>query len=927
MQGGCDARTSAEGRGPRSGTCGRRTADQPDPADAPLRAGRSGPDAVPFHRLIDALWDDPPPSAENSLHSHLTRLRRSLGSGSIIREGAAYQLVLPTDAAQFVARVEDTTPSDGATRRRHLAEALALWKGTPFGDCSGHRFLRASVDALTTTHCRAVRELAGLDLVDGDPLAAVAALRGLVATHPLDEENWALLVEALHTAGRRADALRAVQDAIRALAEVGLDPSGRLRDVEAAVLRSGPVAGDRADIPRPATRLIGRAALLEILTSTVGSPGWATIVGPGGVGKTRLAIEAVGRAVGPVVFCDLTEADAADVEVTLARSAGVPLQPPYLDRVATRLAAPGTVLVLDCCEVVAQTVANLGTRLTRHCPELRVLATSRVPVGVAGERLIEIEPLAADDAAELLHARVVDAGMEPPGREVLDTLCRSVDRLPLTIEMVAGSLRSLSAEELLDVIDDPLTVLGGPEGDLASSVARSVDLLDDDERTTFERLSMFRAPFVLETASLLESGGADPAFVDRLRSLRERSLVCAVDTDAGRRLKMLDTMRAVGRTRLAHRDDAHGVEAQFVETFRTRSQQIDPGLRTSNEVRWAAIADAEIVDLRAAHRAAIARGDADAAMTIAASMFYLVYDRLCLDIAEWADETVDEFGDAHPLAAKVLAAAALGAMHTDDHNRAWAYAGRARSLDRSSVGHVELVVANLGLQSGDLATTASAARNAVASAEAADDPYTASIGHILHALAIGYGGDRDTALEIAKVQRAISRQVGAPTLLAYADYLEGELLSESDPEVALELLRRAHDRAVTSSSSLAEGVSLVTITSIRARSTDPTGADEEFGSAIRHWRARGDWNHQWATLRNFAEYLTRTDREDVAGVIIGAADAHGPQAYGAEAVRLETARDLVERGLGTTAYERLRATGRSLTRDELLDHALAASRR
>ncbi|MGH9049082.1 MAG: BTAD domain-containing putative transcriptional regulator [Acidimicrobiia bacterium] len=886
------------------------------------------PETVPFHRLIDAVWDDPPRSAENSLHSHLTRLRRILGGGSIVREGTAYRLASPTDAAQFVALVERAASSDPATRQRDLTEALAMWRGTPFGDCSGHRFLRAPVDALTTTYSRAVRELAGLHLVDGDPLAAVAALQGLVATQPLDEENWALLVEALEASGRRAEALRAVQDAIRALAEVGLDPSGRLRDVEAAALRSGPVSRSGADVPRPAGRLVGRAPLVEILTATVGSPGWATLVGPGGVGKTRLAIEALGRAVGPVVFCDLTEADTADVEVTLARAAGVPLQPPYLDRVATRLAAPGTVLVLDGCEIVAPTVVDLGTRLTRRCPELRVLATSRIPVGVAGERLIEIEPLGGDEAAELLRARVVDAGMEPPGREVLDTLCRSVDRLPLTIEMVAGSLRSLSAEALLGVIDDPLTVLGGPEGDLASSVARSVDLLDDDERTTFERLSMFRGPFVLETASsLLESRGADPAYVGRLRSLRERSLVCAVDTGAGRRLKMLDTIRAVGRARLGQRDDARDVEAQFVETFRARSLQVDAGLRTTDEVRWTAVADAEIVDLRAAHRAAIARGDADAAMTIAASMFHLVYDRLRLDIAEWADEALDEFGDAHPLAARVLAVAALGAMHTDDHDRAWAYAERARTIDGPPVAHVELVVANLGLQSGDLATTASAARNIVASAEAAADPYIIAVGHILHALAIGYGGDRDTALDIAKVQRAISRRVGAPTLLAYADYLEGELLSESDPELALELLRRAHDRAVTSTSSLAEGVALVTITSIRARSADPTGADEEFGSAVRHWRARGDWNHQWATLRNFAEYLTRSGREDVAGVIIGAADAHGSQAYGAEAVRLETARDLIERRLGPRAHERLRATGRSLTRDELLDHALTASGR
>jgi DNA-binding SARP family transcriptional activator len=287
----------------------------------------AAPEAVPFNRLVDAVWDEPPPSAENSLHSHLARLRRALGPGSVVREGAAYRLALPTDAAQFVALVEDPPPADPAARRRDLTDALALWRGTPFGDCSAHRFLRSSVDALTTARSRAVRELAGLDLADGDPLAAVTTLQGLVATQPLDEESWALLVEALHVSGRRADALRAVQQAFRSLAKVGLEPSGRLRDAEAAVLQSAPALRGRAEVPRPTGRLIGRAELIDTVTALVRSPGWATLVGPGGVGKTRLAIETVGLVDGPVVFCDLTEIDAADIEVTLARAASVPLRP------------------------------------------------------------------------------------------------------------------------------------------------------------------------------------------------------------------------------------------------------------------------------------------------------------------------------------------------------------------------------------------------------------------------------------------------------------------------------------------------------------------------------------------------------------------------------------------------------------------------
>lgn len=885
----------------------------------------AAPDAVPFARLIDAVWDDPPDSAENSLHSHLSRLRRTLGPGSIVREGAAYRLASPTDAERFLTVVDEPGDIDPVERRRALSDALDLWRGPPYGDGSDHRFLRASAEALAVAYGRAVREVAALDLSRGDPLAAVTALQSLVQAQPLDETGWALLVEALDASGRRADALRAVQEAVRTLRDVGLEPSNPLRDVEAMVLRA-PASRGGADLPRPAGPFVGRTSLVDRVVALIGEPGWVTLVGPGGVGKTRLAVETVGRVDAPVVFCDLTEADPDDVEITVARAAGVPRRPPYVDRIATRLAEPGTILVLDCCEAAATAVAALGARLRQRCPDLRVVATSRVRTGVADERLVELEPLDRTAAVELLETRVVQAGMAPPPREVLDRLCRAADRLPLTIEMVAGALRSLAPDELMGALDDPLHVLGGPDGDLASSVARSLDLLDRRDRVAFERLSLFRGPFVLETARDVAAAEDDPLdFVDRLRSLRDRSLVVTADTGTGRRLRILDTVRAVGRAELERRGDRGAAEERFVRAFRDRAEQIDAGLRTPDEVRWAAIADAEVVDLRAAHRRGVRHGDRDAAMSIAASMFHLVYDRVRPEIAGWADETIGTLGVEHPLAARVLAVAALGAMHTDRHDRARDDVERARAGRGGPTHHVELVAANLALRTGDLATAAATAASTVAAAERAADPYTAVIGHVLHGLAVGYGGDLEHALEIAAEARRIGHGVGAPTLLAYTDYLEGELLSETEPEVALELLHRAHERASASGSALAEGISLVTITSLRARSVDPSGADDAFRSALCHWRDRGDWNRQWVTLRNLAEFLARSERETDAAVILGAVDAHGPSAYGTEALRLDRARDAIRERLGTGTFDRLRARGRSLTKHELLDHALDAA--
>lgn len=883
----------------------------------------AAPDAIPVHRLVDAVWDDPPPSAMNSLHSHLTRLRKVVGADSIVREGDAYRLHASTDAAAFLALVDDRQ-STAIDRRRQLHDALSLWRGAAFGEYGEHRFVRPAVAALTARYCGAVRELAAIEIADGDPLAAVSRLRKLVADQPSDEEAWVMLVEALHAGGRRTEALRAVREASQCLADVGLDVTSRLRDAEATVLHA-----DRSQfappIPRAAGPLVGRSEFIERVESSFAQPGWTTLLGPGGVGKTRLAIELASRGDLPVVFADLTEAARADVDATIARFAGVPIRPPYIDRVAAHLAPAPALLVLDCCEAATDAVARIGGELVRRCPELRVLATSRAPIGVRGERLIEIDPLSEADAAALLRMRADDAGTALPDDATIEALCRAVDCLPLNLEILVGSLRLVAAERLLATLDEPLDVLGGVAGDLTTSVMRSVSLLTERERATFEALSLFRSPFVLEVATASLATNTDRP-IEELRALRDHSLISSVDTRSGRRLLLLDTVRSVARAELQRRPDRLEVERRFVDALQHRADEIDRGLRTADEVAWLDVAEAEIIDLRAAHDLALAHGAVDPAMAIPASLFPLAYDRLRSDLGAWADASIDRFGDEHPLAPAVLAVAALGAMHTDDHDGAWARVERGRRCASGVSRHIELVAANLDLRSGDLAATEAAAKRVVAAADAAEDPYVEAIGHLLHALALGYRGDPEGGLEVARPTRTISRQVGAPTLLAYADYVEGELRSEIEPTVALELLWRAYERALASRSSLAEGVSLLTVTAVRSRSVDQSEAGADFAAAITHWRDRGDWNLQWSTLRNVAEFLVRQGSDREAAVIIGAVDAHGPTAYGLESERFERARSQVVQRIGDDEFARLEAIGRSLTPDELLDNALAAAR-
>ena len=888
---------------------------------AVLAAAR--PTSVPFHRLIDAVWDDPPPSAENSLHSHLTRLRRALGAGAIVRDDAAYRLCSPTDADRFDSLVSSTSVTRHG-RRMQLTEALGTWRGDPFGTHGDHPFVRGAADALVTRYCAARRELANLDLADGDPTAAVVSLRELVDAHPLDEASWAMLVEALDLSGRRAEALRTVQEAGTALAAVGLEPSVHVRDAEAAVLReSRATAG--TPVPRAHGPLIGRARELDIVALATAGPGWTTLVGTGGAGKTRLAVEVASRASVPTSFADLSETTADEVELRIAQAVGTALREPYLDRVAGRLSAGPTLLVLDCCELAGSSLVGIGERLLHACPALRVLATSRTPVGVAGERLVEIGPLGEDAAGALLRLRAKAAGIDTPDDIAVSALCRAVDRIPLNVEVLAGALRSLSADELLDALDDPIAVLGGSGGGLVASVERSLSLLSDAERSTFERLSVFRGPFVAELVTACAPPEAERTTVEHLRTLRDRSLITPVDTSAGRRLRMLDTIRAVARAAFDDREDRPETERRYVTAMAERAARIGAGLRTSDEMRWLQIAESETVELRAAHQLAIEHRMVDAAMRIPASLYSLVYDRLRSDLAAWADESLAALGTDHPLAEIVLAVSALGAMHVDDHDRAWSRLEQVHDLVGSRSRHGALVAANLHLRDGTLRRTEAEAARVVDLGERHGDLYLATVGHVVRGLGASYAGDRERAEAIVRAARTLSRVVGAPTLLAYADYLDGEVRSDTEPAVALELLHRAHARAVACRSALAEGVSHVTITTIRARSPEPEGAGKDFATAIRHWRDRGDWNLQWSTLRNLVEFLARTGNHAPAAVLIGAIDAHGPAGFGAEAARYAEAVRRVEHALSEAETKRLRARGRSLTDDELLDHALSAA--
>ncbi|WP_207928920.1 BTAD domain-containing putative transcriptional regulator [Actinomadura sp. 6K520] len=541
-----------------------------------LDAGRT----VPAERLIDGMYgEEPPDGAANALQSRVSRLRRALGDADLV-EGrpAGYRIVADPDAVdahrfrRLAADGRRAMADDAFPRAAGLFdEALGLWRGPALADVRAP-FAAAQAARLEEERASVVEDRGEAALRGGDAGAVVPVLRGLVDAQPLRERARALLMRALHACGRQAEALAVFEEGRRILAEeLGADPSPELAGAHVAILR-GEARGPRVRLPAPLTSFVGRAEELRLVGGMLAAGRLVTLLGPGGAGKTRLAVEAARRAGGEVCFVDLAPVDADEVPQALLgalglRAAGmrpVPGGPAGTEeRLITALDGRPTLLVLDNCEHVVAAVAGLTHRLLVACPELRVLATSREALGITGEALRPVPPLepppegapdgeaAAYPAVRLFldRAAAVRPGFVLEG-DAVARICRALDGLPLAIELAAARLRSLPVEQVAARLDDRFRLLS--RGDrtaaprhrtLRAVVEWSWGLLDAEEQILARRLTVFTGGFTLEAAT----GVCDLGDTDELvAGLADKSLLQA----DGSRYRMLDTVRAFCAERL-----------------------------------------------------------------------------------------------------------------------------------------------------------------------------------------------------------------------------------------------------------------------------------------------------------------------------------------------------------------------------------------
>jgi predicted ATPase/DNA-binding SARP family transcriptional activator len=624
----------------------------------------AGTDGVSAGRLVDEVWGDAPPgSPKSALQTLVSRVRQTSAPGTIDSTPQGYRLggTVTTDldeARRLLARARSAPQPDDPAIRDACDRALALWRGVPGDDLPAGglaeelaaeasrlegRLLRVRAEARLAGGDAdgALDDLARLTAADAGADPAGAATPGIVA-----DDLLALRLRALDRAGRRAEALRRFAEHREALAdELGIDPSPRILALHTELLRDeapiappsppavagSPVAGSPvasasrvsaqgrvAGLRRSPNELLGREADVAGVVSALDDSRLVTILGPGGLGKTRLAHDVGWRihdrdgelTVAVVELGSIRNADdvaaaiAAPLGIRDATVARVPRGEPVVrvdlrERILGALADGPTLLIVDNCEHLVDAAAAWVADILASTEGVRVVATSRAPLAIAAEQVHPLAPLPAAGAAARLfedRARQARPGASLP-RDVVERLCTRLDGLPLAIELAAARVRSMPVDEIERRLGNRFALLttgdrSAPERHrtLTAVIDWSWNLLGPSEQSLLRRLAPLPGGFSADLAGHVARCG-DAATVDGgtlvdddLDGLVAQSLVSVVDDPrtGGVRYRMLETVREFGLARLAESGEAarvrgalHGWALDFARSSLARLDGTD----------------------------------------------------------------------------------------------------------------------------------------------------------------------------------------------------------------------------------------------------------------------------------------------------------------------------------------------------------------
>lgn len=962
--------------------------------------------------LVDTLWpDDPPPSAAHTLHTHVSRLRRALGVTVHARDGG-YVLDLGAgrvDAGLFEAWLAEAERADPATAVALTERALGLWRGPAFGGAADLPGVRAEARRLEERRTAARRTLVDHLVAAGRGVDAVPLAEALVADVPTDERAWAGLVRALVAAGRPADGTTAFHRAVDALDDLGLVPSDGLREAhdEALGTRAPPLSpparvapgaagappvGDPRGptgtaVPVPPTSLVGRDDDLAALRRLLTGARLVTLVGPGGVGKTRLALElarrvADGFASGVRVVELGTVREASALPAAALEPLGLGAEAGPAGTALRRLGDLDVLVLVDNGEHLLDAAAALVEGVLAGS-RARVLVTSRERLGVPGEHVHVVAPLTTAPtptgpaARRLFLDRARAAGPVDTTFDValVDEVVHALDGLPLAIEMAAARTASVGLTELASMLAgapsapgdadvgagpvvDPVAgagpdgragrVTGAPRGpvdgaaslrhphragperhrSLGAVIAWSEALLDPAEREVLHRWPVFAGPVEASDAAAVVDASRET-----VEALVRRSLLLPQPGDpqhpaAGTRYRMLHTVRAAVLAGPDRRPLPHETHARHVAEV---AGACDAALRGPGEPAAVARLRSLVAELRAAH--AWARDHAPGvASGLSTSLHAFAVGTLDDEVLGWAQRLVPQLAGDDPAVAAAHVGVAARLLQAGELHAAEARARRALDLavdDRVRMQAYE-VLSDAAIYDGRLTECREQAARLWDLALAAGDGHYAAIAAASTGLALAYAGDRPAAQAgLARHRVLLDASVPAlsPTALGWFAYAEGEIELDADPDRAVRALRRAVDLADTAGDRYLGGVARVSATSVQGRHGEPREALVAFADVVVRWLERGDRTHLLTTLRNLVDLLVRLDAVDAAAELLGTvARADVSPTFGAEGERLARAHEQLALALGDARLaDRLR-TGAARDVESAARAALDATR-
>ena len=919
--------------------------------------------AVPADRLIEELWGDQlPDDPAGSLRTQVSRLRRSLPMGThLVTEPRGYRLTVDPDDVDLC-RFERLLTSAGHVADddglRLLDEALALWHDHPLDEFVDRPFAQIEQRRLDELRDAARERRLSLLLAAGRAPEAVAEAEALLVDQPEREHARAVLMEALYRLGRFTEALETFQSWRRALGERGLEPSPALQDVELRILRhtvdSDPQPLPNAPVPRAVSSFIGRDTDLLGVADLVDIARLVTLWGPGGVGKTRLALEVAaavsGRYRDGVHVCDLTVLSAGgDVARAIASSVGVNersgrrLEAQLVDRLDGRR----LLLILDNCEHVLQAAASIAQLLVRSTSGVDVLATSRERLGIDGEHLWEVVPLDADHsnspAIELFvdRARATSPSFRPSAedREVIADLCRRLDGLPLALELGAARIRGFSLRELLATLDVRSDVLQGGAGrphrhrSLRAVLDWSYSLLTPVDQRVFDRLAVFRGAFSLDAARAVVSDDdldADTVEVAVL-ALLDRALLAERAEQPTRRYSMLDTVRRYGIEHLERDACLERAARRHAHWILEETERAAAGLAGPEEAAWAATIEDSLDELRAAHRWLVGH-DLEGALRLTAALRRYALWRGHSEIFRWAEvAAAAAAGTGLPLLPQALLAASTGAWQRGDlaGARAAADAIPGAGVPAQTRRAALEASADIALLVGELHRAEAQFTEAYGLAMAAGDVLQAIWDIGSAAVTAGYIGDTERALQLAAAASSAAEGCGSPSAQAFAHFVIGEILAPDQPQAAEAHLWTSIDFSAIADSRFVTGLAEVALAASRSRQQDIAAALTHCRSAIDRWHRVGAWTPLWVAIRTVITLLVRAAAVEDAAVLLGGAQSArtGAPSFGVDAATMLDAAEQLRQALGDETFERLLGSGQSMSEDEALQFAVAALER